>query len=43
MAEILEGTRAPNFTLTDTLGRSVSLSDYLGHKHLVLILNRGFM
>ena len=43
MAKIQEAAKAPDFTLTDTLGRSVTLSDYQGHKHVVLVFNRGFM
>ena len=34
---------APDFTLTEVSGRQVSLSDYRGKKHVVLIFNRGFM
>jgi peroxiredoxin len=33
---------APDFTLEDTQGHSVSLSDYRGKKHVVLVFNRGF-
>jgi cytochrome oxidase Cu insertion factor (SCO1/SenC/PrrC family) len=34
---------ARDFTLTDTNGKPVSLSDYRGVKHVVLVFNRGFM
>lgn len=34
---------AQDFTLTDTGGKPVSLSDYRGVKHVVLVFNRGFM
>jgi peroxiredoxin Q/BCP len=43
MAKLLEGATAPDFTLTDTQDESVSLSDYRGKKHVVLVFNRGFM
>jgi peroxiredoxin len=43
MAKIQEATTAPDFTLTDTQGRSVTLSGYQGQKHVVLVFNRGFM
>jgi peroxiredoxin len=42
MAKIQVGIVAPDFTLTDTQGKSVSLSDYQGQKHVVLVFNRGF-
>lgn len=34
--------QASDFTLNDTEGRPVSLSDYRGKKHVVLVFNRGF-
>ena len=43
MAQIQEGSMTPDFTLTDTQGKSVTLSDYLGRRHVVLVFNRGFM
>ena len=43
MAKIQVGIMAPDFALTDTQGQSVSLSDYQGQKHVVLVFNRGFV
>lgn len=43
MTKISEATTAPDFALTDTTGREVSLSDYQGERHVVLVFNRGFM
>jgi peroxiredoxin len=37
-----EATNAPDFTLIDTEGQSVTLSQYQGDKHVVLVINRGF-
>ena len=36
-------TPAPDFTLDDFTGKPVSLSDFKEKKHVVLVLNRGFM
>jgi peroxiredoxin len=33
---------APDFTLTDYLGRPVSLSDFRGSKKVLLVFNRTF-
>lgn len=33
---------APDFTLPDWRGQPVSLSDFRGRKHVVLVFNRGF-
>ena len=43
MTRIQEATTAPDFTLTDTKGQRVTLSEYQGQKHVVLVFNRGFM
>ena len=43
MSKIQEESAAPDFTLTDTQGQRVTLSDFQGEKHVVLIFNRGFM
>jgi peroxiredoxin len=43
MAKIQEATGAPDFTLSDTQGQSITLSDYQGQRHVVLVFNRGFM
>ncbi len=43
MGHRLDTTTAPDFTLVDTQRKSVSLSDYRGKKHVVLVFNRGFM
>jgi peroxiredoxin len=43
MAKKLEASAAPDFTLTDTRGRSVTLSQFQGDRHVVLVFNRGFM
>ena len=34
---------APDFTLPDLDGHPISLSDFRAEKHIVLVLNRGFM
>lgn len=36
-------TPAPDFTLEDFLGQPVSLSDFTGEKHVILVLNRSFL
>jgi peroxiredoxin len=34
-------TQAPDFSLVDTQGREVRLSDYAGKQNVVLVFNRG--
>lgn len=36
-------TMAPDFTLTSVHGKKISLSDYRGRQHVVLVINRGFV
>lgn len=37
------GQTPPDFTLTDTSGEAVTLSDYTNEKNVYLVFNRGFM
>lgn len=41
MTKRAEGESAPDFTLTDTRGKTVRLSDFRGIP-VVLVFNRGF-
>jgi len=43
MPQVQLNSPAPDFTLDDFKGRSVSLSDYHGKKHVLLVFNRGFI
>ena len=44
MAKRVEiNAEAPDFALEDFQGQIVRLSDYRGQKHVVLVLNRGFI
>ena len=38
----IETVIAPDFSLQDTRGHDVKLSDYRGKKHTVLVFTRGF-
>ncbi len=42
MIEKLQAQAAPDFTMTDSVGRTVSLSGYQGSKNVMLVFNRGF-
>jgi peroxiredoxin len=42
MARVEINTPAPDFSLDDFQGRPVSLKQYKGEKHVVLVFNRGF-
>jgi len=37
-----QATAAPEFSMTDSAGVTVRLSDYRGEKNVVLVFNRGF-
>ncbi|MBP7341115.1 MAG: redoxin domain-containing protein [Syntrophaceae bacterium] len=41
--ELSVNTQAPDFTLTDYTGQSVSLSDNTGKKNILVVFNRGFL
>jgi len=43
MAKVELNKEAPDFTLEDFTGKEVSLSDYEGKKHVIIVFNRGFM
>jgi hypothetical protein len=42
MAQISLNTPAPDFTLQNLQGEPVSLSDFRGKAHVLLVFNRGF-
>lgn len=42
MVERSQTAAAPDFTATDSEGRTTRLSDYRGKKKVVLVFNRGF-
>ena len=41
--ERLHTIEVPDFSLTDTRGREIRLSDYRGRRNVLLVLNRGFI
>jgi len=43
MARVELDTDAPEFTALDLHGRTVSLSDFSGHKNVLMVFNRGFV
>lgn len=43
MPQVSLNTPAPNFTLQNFEGESVSLSDFRGKSHVLLVFNRGFV
>lgn len=42
MPRVELNVQAPDFTLNDFNGRSVSLSDFAGQKNVLVVFNRGF-
>lgn len=42
MAQVELNTKAPDFTLTDYQENKVSLSQFKGKQHVLLVFNRGF-
>lgn len=43
MPQVQIDTPAPDFTLADYNGNSVSLSDFKDEQNVLLVFNRGFM
>jgi peroxiredoxin (alkyl hydroperoxide reductase subunit C) len=43
MPKVSLNTPAPDFTLRDFQGEPVSLSDFRGKAHVLLVFNRGFV
>ncbi len=42
MARVELNTPAPDFTLNDFTGKSISLADFRGNKNVLVVFNRGF-
>jgi peroxiredoxin len=42
MPQVSLNTPAPDFTLRNFLGEPVSLADFQGKSHILLVFNRGF-
>jgi len=42
MADKRQTSTAPEFSASDSEGRTVRLSDYRGKKNVILVFNRGF-
>jgi peroxiredoxin len=42
MADENQNPAASDFTVTDSEGRTIKLSDYKGKKNIALVFNRGF-
>lgn len=42
MPRVSLNASAPDFTMPDLAGEPVSLSDYRGHRNVLLVFNRGF-
>ena len=43
MAQVQLDAPAPDFSLTDYQGNEVSLAQFKGKQHVLLVFNRGFM
>jgi len=43
MAVVEINTKAPDFSLVDQKGKEISLSEFVGKKNIILVLNRGFV
>ncbi|MDY6973611.1 MAG: hypothetical protein SV775_14990 [Thermodesulfobacteriota bacterium] len=42
MDKVMVNTKAPEFTLNDSNGNEVSLSDFKDRTNLLIVFNRGF-